>query len=77
MVLKTTGLSSRFQICTESQDIGQNVQNFTDLVWRPEFGHILTTRHIKSTRPLGLVFIYPVTCILHHSILRHVIYDII
>ena len=48
MVLKTTGLSSRFQcknrfwkIRTESRDIGQNVSKYEGLVWRPEFGHIL------------------------------------
>ena len=48
MVLKTTGLSSRFQcknrfwkIRTESWDIGQNVSKYEGLVWRPQFGHVL------------------------------------
>ena len=43
-----TGLSLRFQRknwfwkkCIESWDISQNAQNFTDLVWRSEFGLIL------------------------------------
>ena len=47
MVLKSTGLSLRLQrknrvykTCIESWDISQNAQNFTDLVWRPEFGLI-------------------------------------
>ena len=46
MVLKTTGLSSRFQwknrfwkICTECWEIGQNVRKYGGLVWRPEFWH--------------------------------------
>ena len=48
MVLKTTGLSSRFQrknrlwkICTGSRNIDQNVPKFVGLVWRPDFWHIL------------------------------------
>ena len=45
MVFKSTGSISRFQcknrfwkICTESRDIGQNVSNFTGLVWKADFG---------------------------------------
>ena len=48
MVLKTTGLSSRFQcknrfwkICTGSRYIEQNVWKYESLVWRPKFWHIL------------------------------------
>ena len=48
MVLKTTGLSSRFQrknqfwkICTGSRDIDQNVPKYEGLVWLPEFRHKL------------------------------------
>ena len=48
MVLKMTGLSSRFQrknrfwkICNGSWDIVQNVSKYTGLVWRPYFWHIL------------------------------------
>ena len=48
MVLKSTGLSSRFQhknrfwkICTGSWDIGKNIQNYAGLVWRPDFWHVL------------------------------------
>ena len=43
------------KICTEFQDIGQNVQHFTDLVWRSEFGHIL-----DNTSGLGAYFSKPI-----------------
>ena len=46
MVLKTAGLSSRFQrknrfwkIYNESWDIAQNVSNFAGLVWKADFQH--------------------------------------
>ena len=48
MVLKTTGLSSRFQrknrfwkIRIGSRDIDQNVAKFEGLVWQVKFQHIL------------------------------------
>ena len=48
IVLKMTGLGSRFQrknrfwkICTGSRDIDENVWKYEGLVWRPEFWHIL------------------------------------
>ena len=48
MVLKTTGLSLRFQrknrfckLCNGSRDITQNVSKYTGLVWRTRFWHIL------------------------------------
>ena len=47
MVFKLTGLDSRFQcknwfskICTEFRDIGQNVSNFSGLVWKTSFGQV-------------------------------------
>ena len=62
MVLKTTGLSSRFQqknrfwkICTESWDIGQNVGKYGGLVWQPDFGHILA-----DISGLGQYFLKPI-----------------
>ena len=49
MVLKTTGLTSRFQcknrfwkLCFQSRDIDQKVSKFEDLVWRAKFWYILT-----------------------------------
>ena len=48
MVLKMTGLTSRFQrknrylkICTWSRDIGQTVKKYAGLVWQPDFWHVL------------------------------------
>ena len=46
MVLKTTGLSPRFQrknpfwkICIRSRDIGKKVTNFRNFAWKAKFGY--------------------------------------
>ena len=55
MVFKSTGLISLFQcknrfwkICTGSRDIGQNVSNFTGLVWKADFGQFFGCIFFKT-----------------------------